>query len=355
MSAANTKSSHSPEAQPRWRRLILEKRPMAELNDTDPTKAESVAEAAARWRSALESETANEADWLDFEHWLAADPKHQMVYAAMETATIDAELALERRRPSPAAAGFAEDQANIVHFAQRLLTRPAVWAAAAAAIAASALIFVVRAPPPPVEYAFAAPAAADERVTLPDGSNIHLNRNAAIHVTYGETRHIVLERGEASFTVAHDATRPFEVAAGDVLVRDIGTVFNIARNRASTVVTVREGAVEIALGGEAVSVGAGYQARLEPGASVAVSATSGDAFAWQHGRLVYNDAPLSAVIEDLNRYSAVPIVLADNARDQRFSGILMLDTPQDMLARLEGFLPIRRVESGERIVVESRP
>jgi len=325
---------------------------MTELNDTDPRNAKSAADAAARWRVALDSETANEADWLAFEQWISADPKHQAAYTAMEHALVDAELAFERASPAaPAASTF-----NVVPLARRWLARPAVWAAGIAAIAACGLFFLVRPPREPVEYAFAAPAATDERVTLPDGSSVHLNRNAAIHVTFGEARRIVLERGEASFTVAHDESRPFEVAAGDALVRDIGTVFNIARNESSTVVTVSEGQVEIAMAGVAtVRLDAGYQARATPGAPITVSAAGGDAFAWQHGRLVYRDAPLGAVIEDLNRYSATPIVLADNAQNQHFSGILILDTPQVMLARLEGFLPIRSVQSGDRIVVESRP
>jgi transmembrane sensor len=272
----------------------------------------------------------------------------------LEGALLDAEFALAGTAP---AVTLAEaDASNVVPLQSGFFARPAVWAAGLAAIAACALFFVVRTPSEPVEYALAAPATADERVTLPDGSSVHLNRNASIHVTYGETRRIELERGEASFDVAHDERRPFEVAAGDALVRDIGTIFNIARNRASTVVTVREGEVEVrASSAEVVRVAAGYEARIALGAPVAVSAASGDAFAWQHGRLVYDDAPLGEVIEDLNRYSTTPIELAVNAQNQRFSGILILDTPQDMLARLEGFLPIRSVERDDRIVVESRP
>lgn len=326
---------------------------MADKSDTDPRNAESVADAAARWRVALESETASEADWLAFEQWLGAHPKHQAAYAAMEAASVDAEQALTRNPPAPP----QSDNASVVPFARRGVARPVMWAAGLAAIAASAIFFLARTPAPqPVEYAFAAPATSDERVTLPDGSGVHLNRGAAIQVRYGDARRIVLERGEASFTVVHDEASPFEVAAGDILVRDVGTVFNIARNASSTVVTVSEGEVQIAApGAQTVRVPAGYQARIVEGEMIAVSAASGDAFAWQRGRLVYNDAPLAAVIEDLNRYSATPIALADSAQDQHFSGILILDTPQDMLARLEGFLPIRSVQKDDRIVVERRP
>lgn len=326
---------------------------MADTSNTDPRTAKSVAEAAARWRVALERETATEADWLAFEQWLEADPKHQAAYAAMEDAVIDAELALAGRPTTTAEVSGA----NVVTLRRSWIARPVTWAVGIAAAAACALfVLVPMNAPQTLEYAFAAPASADERVTLPDGSRVHLNRGAAIQVSYGDIRRIVLERGEASFTVAHDEARTFEVAAGDVLVRDIGTVFNIARNASSDVVTVSEGEVEIAVtGAQTVNVTAGYQARITPGEPILVSAANGDAFAWQQGRLVYTDAPLAIVIEDLNRYSATPIVLDASAQSQRFSGVLILDTPEDMLARLEGFLPIRSVPKDDRIVVEQRP
>lgn len=326
---------------------------MADPSDTDPRTAKSVAEAAARWRVALERETANEADWLAFEQWLGADPKHQAAYTAMEDAAIDAELALAGRPSTPTAEASG---ANVVTLRRSWIARPVTWAAGIAAAACALFFLAPMNAPQTLEYAFAAPASADERVTLPDGSGVHLNRGAAIQVSYGDIRRIVLERGEASFTVAHDEARTFEVAAGNVLVRDIGTVFNIARNASSDVVTVSEGEVEIAVtGAQTVNVTAGYQARITPGEPIMVSAANGDAFAWQQGRLVYTDAPLAIVIEDLNRYSATPIVLDASAHSQRFSGVLILDTPEDMLARLEGFLPIRSVPKDDRIVVEQRP
>lgn len=319
------------------------------MNVNDPQGAPTAAEAAARWHVALADETATEADWLTFEQWLSAAPEHQAAYAAIDYALVDAETALAQSEKAP-------EGNNVVSFTRRLASRPAIWATGFAAIAASALFFIAQMPEPVSQFAFTAPAASDERVTLPDGSIVHLNRNAAIRATFGHTRSVVLERGEASFSVVHDEAHPFEVAAGDVVIRDIGTVFNVTRNAASTVVTVREGVVEIAApAAQAIRVTAGYQAQIRPGAAPTVSVYTGDAFAWQQGRLIYHDAPLIEVLEDLSRYGDAQIAIAEGAPPLRFTGVLIIDDQHEMLAQLEGFLPIRTVQQDDRIVVRSRP
>lgn len=305
-----------------------------------------IAAQAARWHVTLESETATEGDWLAFEQWLSASAEHRAAYDAIDMALVEASL-----NKAAFAGGIPTD--NVIPL-RRWARRPAVWAAGVAAIAACALIMVWRTPEPTMEYAYAASADADQSVTLPDGSSVHLNRNAAIRVSFGATRHIVLERGEAAFDVAHDASRPFEVAAGASTIRDIGTVFNVARNARSTVVTVREGEVEIgAPHAQVARVVAGYQARVMESGAIAVSPANEGAFSWQSGQLIYHDTPLAAVIEDLNRYSDRPIELSQTAAALRFSGVLMLDSAPAMLARLENFLPIRVLEEDDRIIVGS--
>jgi transmembrane sensor len=98
---------------------------------------------------------------------------------------------------------------------------------------------------------------------------------------------------------------------------------------------------------------AGRQARLEPGAAIAVTDIApDDAFAWQSGRLVYHNASLSQIIEDLNRYSDTPIVASPDAARLRFSGVLEIDRASSMLARLENFLPIHVEADQGRILVK---
>jgi transmembrane sensor len=67
-------------------------------------------------------------------------------------------------------------------------------------------------------------------LTLYDGTKIILNADSKFKYaqTYNrKTREVYLE-GEAYFEVAHDPARPFIVHAGDISIKDMGTVFNIS-------------------------------------------------------------------------------------------------------------------------------
>jgi len=67
------------------------------------------------------------------------------------------------------------------------------------------------------------------RYTLPDGSTLDLNSNSRVRVYFsGQERFIEVLSGEALFNVHPDA-RPFLVASGRVLVRDISTKPRVTR------------------------------------------------------------------------------------------------------------------------------
>jgi transmembrane sensor len=184
-------------------------------------------------------------------------------------------------------------------------------------------------------------------VLLPEGSTAALGADSALSVTYGaRVRRVRLHHGEAFFTVAEDPRRPFVVeAAGGRLATD-DAAFNAK---------VADSAVEIAVAVGTVEVrfGSSPPARLGPGQSLRGDAAAigmpragdpGEAGLWRQGRLVFRQAPLGAVLRDLDRYRRGRIVLTD----QRLASLLVtaaFDTHQpdaalDALARM---LPVRLV------------
>lgn len=65
--------------------------------------------------------------------------------------------------------------------------------------------------------------------TLPDGSTAFLNKKSELTYQYNpreKTRKVVL-KGEAYFAVKHEDEKPFVIEADEILVRDIGTEFNL--------------------------------------------------------------------------------------------------------------------------------
>jgi ferric-dicitrate binding protein FerR (iron transport regulator) len=83
--------------------------------------------------------------------------------------------------------------------------------------------------------------------TLPDGSGVFLNKKTELAYTYDKTKknHVVKLKGEAYFNIHHDDDKTFIIDAAGVLIRDIGTSFNVkAYPEDNTVeVVVEEGKV----------------------------------------------------------------------------------------------------------------
>ncbi len=73
---------------------------------------------------------------------------------------------------------------------------------------------------------------------LPDGSKVFMNRNSEISYEAVKGQRRVKLKGEAFFEVVHNEAEPFVVAVGDVLVKDIGTAFNVKTLSGDTAVEV---------------------------------------------------------------------------------------------------------------------
>lgn len=108
------------------------------------------------------------------------------------------------------------------------------------------------------------------RQMLPDSSFVWLN--AATQLTYasdyGKTRREVYLQGEAFFEVAPDKDRPFLVHAGKLIVKVLGTSFNVRSYAGDSAVetTLIKGKVEVQL-----NDGAGKHILLSPNEKLTVS------------------------------------------------------------------------------------
>jgi transmembrane sensor len=180
-----------------------------------------------------------------------------------------------------------------------------------------------------------------------------------------QERLVVLERGEASFQVAHDASRPFRVRAGNRVVQAVGTVFNVRRDDAGAdvQVTVTEGVVKILdrngapTDGE-VFVRAGQLAdigeakprvqRIEP---ARLDATQ----AWQRGLLIYQGQTLEDVIADVSRYTPVHFRIEDDSiRQRRVGGVFRAGDVDGLLLALRETFGIEPRRDGDVIVLSAR-
>ncbi len=194
---------------------------------------------------------------------------------------------------------------------------------------------------------------------LADGTRVRLAPGSQVRVAadFGAARRDVYLDGEGYFEVTHDESRPFTVYAGNTSVRDIGTAFSVRSYAADSAVqvVVREGEVAVA--------GVG---RLRAGDMGRVSST-GEAtvrraidvetqLSWTSGRLVYADAPLGDVLDDLHRWYGVDAQLEDSAiAHLPFTGTLANVAPNEAVAQVAATMGLLVEVDSQRVILRPDP
>lgn len=211
-------------------------------------------------------------------------------------------------------------------------------------------------------------------VTLSDGSSLTLNSNSRVHVNYLPDKRVVhLDRGEAFFTIAHDANRPFWVRSGDCWVRALGTQFDVYRKATNLQVTVSEGRIRVGADGKLpdnvdsgethatpfATLSAGQQVDLSS-ASAITRELSGEDLArvvsWRRGTLYFENRRLGEVVAELNRYTPRQIFLSDERLVALPIGGTFRASPEGaetLLRLLEQSLDVRVDRKGDRVFVRA--
>lgn len=271
------------------------------------------------------------ADWEAFADWLGASPDHVALYQAMADADRDVPAlvpAAPAQRPVPA----------------RVPLRRRAWMGGAIAASLVALTTYGVIDTRTDTYVVVTPAGQPRLLSLADGTRIDLNGGTRLVLDRNHPRDIVLESGEAVFTVAHDAARPFEVRVGDATLLDVGTVFNVARRKGSTEVGVAQGEVVFNPDRENVRLSAGRTLRaVDKDTKLVIGEIEpGVIGAWRTGRLVYDGTPLALVAEDLTRNLGYDIEVAPAVANRPFRGIISFGADRDaVMSRLGPLLGVK--------------
>lgn len=304
------------------------------------TRANDIARRqAADWLARLLAADASERDREAFERWCAESDAHADAYAA-----IAADHDFARLLADDPQIADATRKARIGYSAHGSAAGVRRWAA----LAAAALVVVAVGAgawwmyrETPVETL--ATAIGEQRhVTLADGTRLVLDTNTRLDAHLdGDARELVLHEGRIDVDVARDA-RPFSVASGRGIVRDIGTRFEVERRGEDVAVTLMSGAVSVSLTQATADVN---EATLAPGQKARFGAEGGivvaeaeeieDASRWTEGTLVFKQRRLGDLIADVNRYSTVQIRLADSSLgDLRVSGVFRVGDRTSLLEAL---------------------
>jgi transmembrane sensor len=337
---------------------------MADVHQLPPMT--QVEREASEWIARLNADEVSAEDRKRFEAWRAAHTLHARAYEELKGTWQQFTAA----GPLVRAVSFAES----MNTAGRHVPRRR-WALAASAAAALVLVlgwlYFDRLQP---GTTFTTAIGEHATISLPDGSTLELNSNSLARVDYSpRTRMIRLERGEGFFEVAHDPLRPFWVVGGGSWVRATGTAFNVYVRTTDVRVTVSEGTVKVgplvtlidpvpsdaAMATAPVGVlTAGQQADLRGTATATRQLSPAElarSVAWREGTVYFENQPLSEVVDELDRYTTLRLIVNDDKLRRLPVGGTFKASPQGAEALLtmveQGFgLRVRR--EARRVYIE---
>lgn len=196
--------------------------------------------------------------------------------------------------------------------------------------------------------------------TLPDGSTAFLNKKSELAYSYdakAKSRKVKL-KGEAYFSVKHDEENPFVIEAEDILVRDIGTEFNLkAYPEKDTIeILVTEGEVQFyTLYDSGLNLKAGQRAIYSKRNKMFYRIEKPDTniLAYKTKVFSFNNTDLKSVVELLNEVYNSKIVLANKKLfDCRLTANYKEDNPAIIAEVIAETMNLTLTRRGEELILD---
>ena len=207
------------------------------------------------------------------------------------------------------------------------------------------------------------PRKGEYRVTLADGSTVHLNSESELRFPTaftGKERRVYL-KGEGYFEVERDTARPFVVAADETEVRVLGTRFNVNAYDAEEVTrtTLMEGKVSVgdSVAGKAVVLSPGWQAEWRGGNISTRKVNVKAVVAWIDGKFYFEEgATLEEITEQLRRWYDIDFFFtSERVKRFMFAGVIRKDyTANEIFSIIEKTTNVRFDVKGRTVVVGER-
>jgi len=375
------------------------------IGSQEGTASAFPAEAAGAWDARLRAPDCTDDDRARFAAWRDADPAHEEAFELLQT--IAASLHHDRGRAD--VRSLRADALRVISARQN--RRRLWWSAFAASVIAMGTCAALWNTPignrfsgSVLEFAsrlqggetFATGMGQRSTFTLEDGSSVELNAESRIKVIFTKSRRDVeLVRGQALFSVAKNAQRPFIVHAGNRQITAVGTQFDVRLDSHSVQVTLLEGKVRVQRTGAPLSVsevggrtaqqegestsgmaeiitltpGKQLIASMLPIARVPVSAEGGardtnivrdidvaKVTGWRDGRVFLEDRSLEDAVQEMNKHSVVQIHVSDESLAHiRVNGMFRAGEQEAFVTALEANFPISAEQRGDHeIVLTSR-
>lgn len=246
---------------------------------------------------------------LQVNEWREQDKAHNARYEQFKTiwetsnhlkfnGEVDAQASLQRLKQK--AAVTETQDAKIVAL------KPAkLWLTIAAAVIiliGGMWIYFSLQSVPQVQFATTREVRVD---TLSDGSVITLNKATVLNYPEkftGKQRNVILAKGEAFFSVAHNKAMPFIISADGTTIRVVGTSFNVKNKNGNVEVIVETGIVQVSRNGNAVLLRPGEKVLVQQNVPALVKENTPDHLYtyYRSKEFVADNTPLWRMVQVLN-------------------------------------------------------
>jgi ferric-dicitrate binding protein FerR (iron transport regulator) len=194
--------------------------------------------------------------------------------------------------------------------------------------------------------------------TLPDGSNVFLNKESRLKYVYNkksDERRVEL-KGEAFFNIKHDEVSKFVIDIDGIMIRDIGTAFNVkAPENSNTIeVVVSEGEVMFYTENDSgVYLRAGakgvYDKQLK---KFTIEQPEANVLAYKTRVFNFTNVELAQVVRQLNAVYHKPIELSPAVRYCRLTVGFNNEPLEEVIAIITETLGLKASESNGKILLD---
>lgn len=205
------------------------------------------------------------------------------------------------------------------------------------------------------------PIVQRDTIMLMDGSRVILNAGSSLRYPErfsGIVREVYLE-GEGYFEVAKDPSRPFIVHAGPLKTKVLGTSFNINAyaGQSKMEVSVLTGKVQVeeTKSGRSVDLLPREKVRYtiadDKFAKIEAADINKD-LAWNTGRLAFEDAPLTDIVQQYyRRYGKKIEIESESLKSCRLSLVFDQESPQEILKMIALLTNAHVKEDGSTVIL----
>ena len=203
------------------------------------------------------------------------------------------------------------------------------------------------------------PCGGEYSVTLADGTKVWLNSKSILKYPVqfiGDKRQVELT-GEAYFEVAHNASKPFFVKAGDAEIKVLGTKFNISSytDEEYIATTLVEGSVQVSSLGSKELLKPSYQAVVNrSGGEFQIREVDTRLYtSWVNGVFEFKNHSLEEICHQLSRWYDVEFFFTEKQyRELRFTGATKREKTIDFtLNMIEKMANIKFAIKDNKIIV----